>query len=339
VPFQGTQLQARGLDDLDYRYEFWAFAPADHFALAIHDSYAPAAAFLDDARVDRNPAHVTYVRNPKMDFPEAGTVADHAYWLSGVELADATGAAPFGTIDVVSEGFGVGDPAATGTLADGGTLTGGNVPTGIAYQRQRKEWGDAPRAATRNRLVVNASNVGTVTIDPVRARVDCGADIAVVSDSPIVVRLAGCRGARTFAQSADCGARGLPRSSLARHGLRATRRRGIAISGRAIAFRCVANRRRVGAVARVEVAVARKSGRKCRYLTRAGRLGKARSCARNEWLRARLGRQRAGKVPWTFRSGARLPRGVYELRVRAIDRTGAVERQPRKQGRKTIRVR
>jgi hypothetical protein len=56
-------------------------------------------------------------------------------------------------------------------------------------------------------------------------------------------------------------------------------------------------------------------------------------------VRARLGRQRAGKVPWTFRTRAALPRGVYQLRVRAIDRTGAVERQPRRQNRKTIRLR
>jgi hypothetical protein len=337
VPFPGVQLQARGLDALDYRYEFWAFAPADHFTLAVNDQFAPGAAFLGEPRVDRDPAHVTYVRNPSMDFHEAGTTANHAYWLSNVELSNAGGDAPFGTIDVQSEGFGAGDPEATGTLNDAGALTGGNVP-GIGYERQRKEWGATPSAAKRNRLVIDAKNIAKVTIDPKRARVTCAAELAVTSDSPVVVRLAGCGNGRSFGQSAACGAKGRPRSSLARTGLRASRR-GVSAAGRAIAFRCVRKRRRAGTVARVEVAVARKVGRRCSFLNSRGKLSRARSCSRNEWLRARLGRQRAGKVPWTFRTRARLPRGTYELRVRAVDRTGTVERQPRKQGRKTIRIR
>ena len=52
-----------------------------------------------------------------------------------------------------------------------------------------------------------------------------------------------------------------------------------------------------------------------------------------------MGKVRGGKVPWTFRSKARLPRGTYELRVRATDKTGTVEKQPRRQARKRFRVR
>ena len=87
VPVSGAIRHAQRFDDLGLRYVFDVFAPADHFALAVKDQYAPAAEFLGDARVDRDPAHVTYVVNPKMDFPEAGTVADHAYWLSGLPCA------------------------------------------------------------------------------------------------------------------------------------------------------------------------------------------------------------------------------------------------------------
>ena len=110
VPYQGPLQQSRQIDALDYRYEFWSFSPADHFTLATYDEYGPAASFLGDARVDRNPAHVTFVRNPKMDFADAGTKADHAYWVSGVEVAKDSGDTAFGTVDVRSEGFGVGDP-------------------------------------------------------------------------------------------------------------------------------------------------------------------------------------------------------------------------------------
>jgi hypothetical protein len=275
-----------------------------------------------------------------MDFADDATKADHAYWLSDVNVSNRE-ASPFGTIDVRSEGFGVGDPAAGETQSDAGQLTGGNLTGTLGFQRQRKSWGAVPRAVARNRLVIDGQNIATVTIDPVRARVSCDAELVVTSDSPMTVKLAGCPGGRqTFGQSAVCGAKGLPRSSVSRGGLKGSRRRGVAATGRAIGFRCVNQRRRPGTVARVEVAVARKSGKRCRYMNSRGRLGKARPCGKNDWLRARLGRQRAGKVPWTFSNRkARLPRGVYELRVRAVDKTGTVEKQPRKQARKRFRVR
>ena len=68
---------------------------------------APAARFLGDAAVNRDPAHVTFVRNPTMDFPADGTTADHAYWLSGIALRDSSGTAPLGTLDARSSGTGV----------------------------------------------------------------------------------------------------------------------------------------------------------------------------------------------------------------------------------------
>jgi hypothetical protein len=77
---------------------------------AAPDQYAPAADFLGTDTVDRNPHHVTYVVNPGMDFRNVKTVADHAYWLSGLELRDATGQAPLGEVDALSRGFGVPDP-------------------------------------------------------------------------------------------------------------------------------------------------------------------------------------------------------------------------------------
>jgi hypothetical protein len=339
VPFAGTQAQARGLDALDYRYEFWAFSPGEHLTLAANDEYGPSAAFLGDARVDRNPAHVTYVRNPKMDFADDGTTADHAYWLSGIEVSDGSGAAPRGTIDVRSEGFGTGDPAATDTQADAGALTGGTIPS-IGYQRQRKEWGATPRAAQADRLVIDATNVKSVTIDPKRARVSCAAELAVTTDAPLTVTLAGCRnGKQNFGAAAACGAKGLPRASVSRGTLRASRRRALITSGRAIAFRCVSNRRRPGKVGRVEVSVARKSGKRCRHLNSRGNLGRTQSCAKSDWLRAKLGHQRNGKVPWTFKGRKKLPRGSYVMVVRAVDSTGTVDHAVRKQGRKTFRVR
>ena len=84
----------RSSTTLGYRYELDIFTPAEHLTLAINDQYAPAAEFLGTAKVDRNPAHVTYVVNPSLDHADLGFVADHAYWLSGVRLRDAGGKAP-----------------------------------------------------------------------------------------------------------------------------------------------------------------------------------------------------------------------------------------------------
>ena len=198
VPFTGTQLQARRLDELDLRYEFWAFGGAEHLTLAANDEYGPSAAFLGDARVDRDPAHVTYVRNPTMDFAEAGTKADHAYWLSRIAVRDGSGESPRGTIDVRSLGFGRGDPPAGPTLNDAGALTGGNIPA-LPYQRQRKEWGPAPQTPVDDRLVIRARNVSTVTVNAQRARVSCRVALDVDTDGPLTVVLDGCARSARFA--------------------------------------------------------------------------------------------------------------------------------------------
>ncbi|MFN2466193.1 MAG: hypothetical protein ABR598_08025 [Candidatus Dormibacteria bacterium] len=192
VPFVGTEYQAhQGFDADGLRYEFWAFSPGDHLTLAINDQYQPAADWLGQGAVDRNPAHVTYVSNPKMAFPALGLEADHAYWVSGVTLQDASGPNPLGTVDVRSEGFGVGDPTPNGTILGGGVLTGGAVPA-LAYEEQSQTWGTAAATPVADGLDINAGNVSAVTIDVARARVDCNVALNITSASPLTVHLAGC---------------------------------------------------------------------------------------------------------------------------------------------------
>ena len=38
--------------------------------------------------MNRDPAHVTFVVDPLLDYPALGFVANHAYWLSGLTLRD-----------------------------------------------------------------------------------------------------------------------------------------------------------------------------------------------------------------------------------------------------------
>jgi hypothetical protein len=191
VPITGTLPIVQAMDALGYRYEYDAFAPAEHLTLAIDDEFSPAADWLGDRRVDLDPPHVTYAYNPTMDFPAAGTAGGHAYWLSGVRLRDTKGDPPVGVVDVRSHGFGVGDPPASATAPTAGALPPGNLGV-LAYAGQAKTWGAPPREPVADRLDVTATNVRSVTIDPRRARVDCGAKLDVHSDGPLKVVLAGC---------------------------------------------------------------------------------------------------------------------------------------------------
>ncbi len=204
VPFAGTEQQARGFDALGLRYDFWAMSPGDHLTLALNDQYQPAADWLGQGAVDRNPPHVTYVANPHMAFPSIGLDADHAYWLSGITLRDATGAAPLGTADVRSEGFGLGDPTPSGTQVGAGALTGGQI-AGIAYERQFQDWGAAPVTAVADRLDITATNVRAITVDVARARVDCNVQLNISSDGPLTVSLGGCDRTVSFVPTTTVG--------------------------------------------------------------------------------------------------------------------------------------
>ena len=195
----GFQETADALDALGYRYELDAFQPCanpacsplfpNHLQLAINDQYQPAADFLGRARVDRNPAHVTYVVNPQRDYPDLRLRGDHAYWLSRLKLRDG---ASQGEIDAFSHGFGAGDPEPSDTERGTGTLEGGSYGS-LLYTFQRRAWGEPPTQPRRNRVEVTATGLRSAVLHVRRARLSCDADVEVRStDGPLAVRLAGC---------------------------------------------------------------------------------------------------------------------------------------------------
>jgi hypothetical protein len=190
---------ASKLDSLGYRYEIDVYRPCaspacsplfpNHLQLAVNDQFAPAADFLGEAKVDRNPAHVTFVLDDTRNHPDLLVNGDHAYWLSALKRRDAGGGV--GQIDAVSRAFGVGDPPAGATQAGTGALTGGNLGP-LEFTSRSKSWGDTPTAARADVIDVNATNIGQASIDVGRASVDCNVAVNITSDGPIDVTLPGC---------------------------------------------------------------------------------------------------------------------------------------------------
>jgi hypothetical protein len=197
------------LSQLGYRYELDVYKPCptsshpelcsalfpNHLELAVNDQFAPGAAFLGSAQVDRNPAHVTYVADTARDRPTLGVVGNHAYWVSGLALRSSshtsTNGDPEGQIDAFSHGFGVGDPAASAQQLGTGTLTGGHLGP-LEYARFVKSWGAAPAVARANQIDLTAANVASASIDVRRAHVDCKVALHVTTDGPLTVSLPGC---------------------------------------------------------------------------------------------------------------------------------------------------
>jgi hypothetical protein len=171
------------LTRLGLRFASWVFLAADHLTIATNDEYGPGADFLGTHRVDRDPAHVTYVVDPETNSERAASVADHAYWLSGLTVKEG---AARGTIDVRSLGFGHGDAPVGEVQSGSGTLDGGaRGPT--PYASQTLEWGDEPAEAREDKLIVTATDVATAVVDAARARVSCAPQIELNGDVDLKV--------------------------------------------------------------------------------------------------------------------------------------------------------
>jgi subtilase family serine protease len=104
-----------------------------------------------------------------------------------------------------------------------------------------------------------------------------------------------------------------PRSRIKRTSLRATRRR-LVLAGSASDRGCGASG--AGKVKRVRVAVARLSGKRCRFVALRAGFSKQRSCKTAGYLVAR------GTTKWKLSLRRRLPAGTYRAYVRATDSAG-----------------
>jgi pimeloyl-ACP methyl ester carboxylesterase len=230
VPIDESEQAVKDLTAAGLRFSEQLFGASDHLTLATNDEYGPGAQWLGTHRVDRDPPHVSFVMDPSEDSAAAGTVADHAYWTSGLAVRDAKRT---GTIDIRSEGFGVGDPKVKDVAQGAGTLDGG-AHGPMPYAVRTQDWESPPAAAKADRLVVKATNLAGVVVDTRRARVSCAPQLAIESDGPLDLRL-DCPAIARSARACDGGVTvALPRVrgrrvtlvTVTRRGARVARLRG-----------------------------------------------------------------------------------------------------------------
>jgi hypothetical protein len=189
VNIQTSEAAHAALVEAEIAHEHDLFTTADHLTLAGNDEYTPGADFLGDRTVDRDPATVRYVLDPGED--SLDVVADHAYWLSGLALADPE--AGIGGIEVHSAAFGVERPGPVTTTPGAGVLTGGQNQA-MTYASRTVTRDEPAAAPAADRLEVTATNLAAVTVDVRRAGVTCDAEVVVDSDVPLDVTLTGCGG-------------------------------------------------------------------------------------------------------------------------------------------------
>jgi poly(3-hydroxybutyrate) depolymerase len=168
----------QSFEELGYRYRYRTYPTAEHLTLAALSYDVPGAAeFLGDAEVDRDPAHVTFAAVPEADHEELDLVADHAYWVSDIMLADEDAGTPAkGVVDAFSHGHGTAHPEPA-RHADAGV-----GPVVLAWQEIGIDWTEPEEAEPANLLEVSLDNAARATIDVPRAALDPEQELTVEVD-------------------------------------------------------------------------------------------------------------------------------------------------------------
>ena len=189
------------LESLGYEYKFWGVV-GDHVTVALTEP--PVTEWLGQHVIEPEPFHVTFARMPATDLPEIGLLHDRAYWLSEIQVRDDSDFLAKGVIDAVSYGFGRSDPSSSQSQ-------GAGVSGPAAYVEFERIYGESGEVPVENRITIEATNIGHVTIDPVAAHVDCDVVIEIISDGPVQVDLVGCPGGSAAPSAASDPGAGPPR--------------------------------------------------------------------------------------------------------------------------------
>jgi len=172
------------LQRLGYRHEAWSFPVGGHLGPAQRDDWQPAVPRLDNALVERDPPRIDYGFYPSLDDVALHLVHDHAYWLSGLRIADSRSLSAElarGDVSARSLAFGQGDPPTSNYTT---TASAGGMNALVQGTRVN---GYAPRTP-HNELDLALADVAAVTVAGTRARLD--------GHRPLILRLSSDHAAR-----------------------------------------------------------------------------------------------------------------------------------------------
>lgn len=159
-------------------YTWYLHPAAEHLTYIALDDWRKEAADTAHLSLVRNPARVTYVRDPVTDSRRYGIVHDRAYWLSRI----ANRGAGYGTLDLINHGCG-----ATVPTTRTGSGAGEDPIPWISDYRART---GAVSLGARPELDGTLNNVSGLQID---ARATCLVDRPVsyrlTTDGPVALRL------------------------------------------------------------------------------------------------------------------------------------------------------
>jgi pimeloyl-ACP methyl ester carboxylesterase len=186
VPVTGVTLSEKKLQDLGYRYHYFLFHGQEHYGPPVMDQWKQGANYIFGFRRDPNPPEVTYIRSmvfehalntvntntPSGGKVDPGIVLDRAYWMSGLQAADAAkGVAKF---DGTSLGI-TNPPHTTQPWADAGPKSDNGTPYTAIGQDWRTDLSAAP--ATKNAFTATLTGAKAVTLCLHRMNLSAGKEL------------------------------------------------------------------------------------------------------------------------------------------------------------------
>ena len=184
VPFTSVEAHVQRFDERGLAHRFVRYPGEDHLLFATQDRFETTLSGLGTPSAVRNPRDVDLTWHPHLDRTDLGIGATTAYWLGDLR-ARTTSPGSLARVTATSR-------ALPGT-ADRVVRTG-PTPVAAPLPAIRQELVVAPGAALprSKRLVLDLTNVRSLSVDLARAGLRCG-QVVVTSDGRTEVRLTGAR--------------------------------------------------------------------------------------------------------------------------------------------------
>jgi prolyl oligopeptidase family protein len=197
VPVGGFMKTVADFTTAGNEFRSYQHALDDHLSFAASDQWGHTQDWLGDERRERNPLRVRYKRYPAMDLPADGLRFDRAYWVSELEVRDASAPDSWGEIDTTTLGRGGHERDVSPPTITQQTVPGNSPATVV----DRHFVAGAP-IQEANGFRATLRNIGAVRLDLERMGIDPGDPVTgtLAGDGPTILRLTGRFAAGTIAR-------------------------------------------------------------------------------------------------------------------------------------------